>query len=129
MGQADCGAGFWDRPVLASVYLRIRGARFMGLDEREPMMTTEDEIWQREGEKLVAAHRQSIDDLDAKIADLRRRRDLRQGLLDKAELQAKGVRPCKVCNRHVPSPCNSAGGMAEGGPWDSFCREFMENRT
>jgi hypothetical protein len=91
-------------------------------------VSLEDELWKREGEKLVTTHKQSIETIDAKIADLQRRRDLRQGLLDKAELQAKGIRPCAVCNRHVPSPCNSMGGMQENGPWDGFCREFMDNR-
>lgn len=93
------------------------------------MTNLEDELWKREGEKLVAAHTQSIEALDEKIADLQRRRDQRQALLDKAELQAKGIRPCRVCQRHVPSPCNSRGGMAENGPWDGFCRDFMENRN
>lgn len=89
----------------------------------------EDELYRREGENLVSAHRQSINDLDKKIGDFQRRRDQRQALLKKAELQAQGIRPCCVCNRHVPSPCNSRGGMQENGPWDGFCCEFMENRV
>lgn len=90
------------------------------------MSNLEEELWRREGEKLVASHRQSIEDIDKKIADLQRRRDLRQGLLDKAELQAKGIRPCRQCGRHVPSPCHTKGAMQSEGPWDTFCREYFE---
>lgn len=88
----------------------------------------EDRLYRQEGEKLVGVHSDAIEKLDDAIKEMQHRRDQRQALLDKAELQAKGIRPCVVCQRHVASPCNSRGGMAENGPWDSFCRDFMDNR-
>lgn len=89
---------------------------------------TDEEFERETARRLVEFHTQAIEELDEQIASLQRRREQRQALLDKAELRAKGIKPCLICNRHVPSPCNSRGNMAEHGPWDGFCREFMENR-
>jgi len=97
-------------------------------DQLQPQIG-EDAEYRLEGQKLVEAHTQSIADLDKRIGDLQHRRLQRQGLLARAELQAKGIRPCKVCDRLVPSPCNSRGQMQSEGPLDGFCAESMDNRN
>jgi len=97
-------------------------------DQLQPQIG-DDAEYRLEGQRLVKAHAQSISDLDKRIGDLQHRRLQRQGLLARAELQAKGIRPCLVCKRLVPSPCNSRGQMQSEGPWDSFCADYMENRA
>lgn len=89
-------------------------------------LSPEDEMYRREGVKLVEVHTEALAKIDKQIRELQSRRDARQRLLNKAGFQAKGIRPCAICHRHVPSPCNSRGGMREHGPWDNFCQDFME---
>jgi hypothetical protein len=36
--------------------------------------------------------------------------------------------PCQACGRRVPSPCNTAGGYHENGPWDFSCQEVLFGR-
>lgn len=74
--------------------------------------------------KAVVAQR-NVDSLqDAiKVLQGQLRRDLDD--LGKLLLTQNGVGPCTQCGRHVSSPCDTAEGFHQEGPWDSSCREFF----